>query len=170
MKVHTGMGFLADSILFLCHLKKFRQLLFLGDFSIPNNGINFITNSRAETCFLSRVVRNGGDPYAPTVESPTMESQTRPLNSHNCSEKYTETNSEADNELNIQVYLFIQRFINKVPLLSVCTLYGSIRFIIKTSSTGPSRKNKVVYKLLPQPHKHLRQGKLKNKLREATSD
>ena len=32
--------------------------------------------------------------------------------------------------------------------------------IIKTSSTGPSGKNKVVYKLLSQPHKHLRHGKL----------
>ena len=33
--------------------------------------------------------------------------------------------------------------------------------IIKTSSTGQSGKNKVVYKLLSQPHKHLRHGKLK---------
>ena len=32
-------------------------------------------------------------------------------------------------------------------------------FIIKTSSTGPSGKIKVVYKLLSQPHKHLRHGK-----------
>ena len=32
---------------------------------------------------------------------------------------------------------------------------------IKTSSTGPSWKNKVVYKLLSQPHKHLCHGKLK---------
>ena len=33
--------------------------------------------------------------------------------------------------------------------------------IIKTSSTGPSEKNKVVNKLLSQPHKNLRHGKLK---------
>ena len=42
--------------------------------------------------------------------------------------------------------------------------------IIKTSSTDPSGKNKVVYKLLSQPHKHLRHGKLKKaQLREATN-
>ena len=33
--------------------------------------------------------------------------------------------------------------------------------IIKTSSTGPSEKNKTVYKLFSQPHKLLRHGKLK---------
>ena len=32
---------------------------------------------------------------------------------------------------------------------------------IKTSSTGPSWKNKVVYKLLSQHHKHMHRGKLK---------
>ena len=31
-----------------------------------------------------------------------------------------------------------------------------IIIIIKTSSTGPSGENKVVYKLLSLPHKHLR--------------
>ena len=36
-----------------------------------------------------------------------------------------------------------------------------IIIIIKTSSTGPSGKNKIVYKLLSQPHKHLRHRKLK---------
>ena len=41
--------------------------------------------------------------------------------------------------------------------------------IIKTSSTGPSGKNRVVYKLISQPHKHLRHGKMKKtQLREAT--
>ena len=40
-------------------------------------------------------------------------------------------------------------------------VYKIIIIIIKTSSTGPSEINKVVYKLLSQPHKHLRQGKLK---------
>ena len=45
-----------------------------------------------------------------------------------------------------------------------------IIIIIKTSSTGPSGKNKTVYKLLTQPHKHLRHGKFKSKLREATKD
>ena len=34
--------------------------------------------------------------------------------------------------------------------------------IIKTSSTGSSGKNKIVYKLLLQPHKHQLHGKLKN--------
>ena len=42
--------------------------------------------------------------------------------------------------------------------------------IIKTSSTGQSEKNKIVYKLLTQPHKHLHHRKLKNKLGEATND
>ena len=42
--------------------------------------------------------------------------------------------------------------------------------IIKTSSTGPPGKNKIVYKLLTQPHKQLQHGKLKNKRREATND
>ena len=44
-----------------------------------------------------------------------------------------------------------------------------IIIIIISRSTGPSGKNKVVYKLLSQPHKHLRYGKLnKTKLMEAT--
>ena len=43
-----------------------------------------------------------------------------------------------------------------------------IIIIIKTSSTGQSMKNKIVYKLLTQPHTH--HGKLKNKLMEATND
>ena len=42
--------------------------------------------------------------------------------------------------------------------------------IIKTSSTGTRGKNKIAYKLLSQPHKHLRHGKLKNKDTEATND
>ena len=43
--------------------------------------------------------------------------------------------------------------------------------IIKTSSTGTSLINKVVYKFLLQPHKHLSHGKLKKtQLREATND
>ena len=42
--------------------------------------------------------------------------------------------------------------------------------IIKTISTSPSWKNKVVYKLLSQPVKHMRHGKLKKtQLREATN-
>ena len=36
-----------------------------------------------------------------------------------------------------------------------------IIIVIKTSSTGPSGKNNVVYKLMSQPHKHLRHGKWK---------
>ena len=36
-----------------------------------------------------------------------------------------------------------------------------IIIIIKTSSTGPSGKNKIAYKLLSQPHHHLRHVKLK---------
>ena len=36
-----------------------------------------------------------------------------------------------------------------------------IIIIIKTSRTGPSVKNKIVYKF-SQPHKHLRHGNLKN--------
>ena len=39
----------------------------------------------------------------------------------------------------------------------------TIIIIIKTSSTGPSGKNKIVYKSLSQSHKHLRHGKLINK-------
>ena len=35
--------------------------------------------------------------------------------------------------------------------------------IIKTSSRGPSGKNKIVYKFHSQPHKHLRHEKLKKK-------
>ena len=42
--------------------------------------------------------------------------------------------------------------------------------IVKTSSTSPSGRKKVVYKLLLQPHKHMRHGKLKKtQLREATN-
>ena len=37
-----------------------------------------------------------------------------------------------------------------------------IIIIVKTSCTGPSGNNKIVYKLLSQSHKHLRHGKLKN--------
>ena len=39
-----------------------------------------------------------------------------------------------------------------------------IIIIIKTSITGPSWKNKIVYKLLSQPHKHLRHRKLKKRV------
>ena len=45
-----------------------------------------------------------------------------------------------------------------------------IIIIIKTSSTGPIGKNKIVYKLLTQPHKRLRHERLKNELREATKN
>ena len=44
-----------------------------------------------------------------------------------------------------------------------------IIIIIKTSSTGPSGKNKIAYKYLLKHHKHLRHEKLKKKLREATN-
>ena len=45
-----------------------------------------------------------------------------------------------------------------------------IIIIITTSRTGPSGKNNVVSKLLSQPHKLLRHGKLKKtELREATN-
>ena len=47
--------------------------------------------------------------------------------------------------------------------------YSIIIIIIKTSSTGPNGKNKIVYKFLSQLHKHLRLGKLENKLIEATN-
>ena len=44
----------------------------------------------------------------------------------------------------------------------------TIIIIIKTCSTGSSGKNKVVYKLLSQPHKQIGHGKLKKThLREA---
>ena len=44
-----------------------------------------------------------------------------------------------------------------------------IIIIIIIISTGSSGKNKIAYKLLAQPHKHLRQGKLKKtQLGEAT--
>ena len=45
------------------------------------------------------------------------------------------------------------------PRLTLVPWWLIIIIIIKTSSTGPSRKNKIVYKLLTQPHKHLRHGK-----------
>ena len=45
-----------------------------------------------------------------------------------------------------------------------------IIIIIKTSSAGPSLKNKDVYKLLSQPHKHLRHVILKKtQLRKVTN-
>ena len=45
-----------------------------------------------------------------------------------------------------------------------------IIIIFKSGRTGPSVKNKVVYKLLSQPHKHQCHGKLKKaQLREATN-
>ena len=49
-------------------------------------------------------------------------------------------------------------------------VYSSIIIIIKTSSTGPSGKNEIVYKLLTQPLKHQHHGNLKSKLREANND
>ena len=52
-----------------------------------------ILTSRTETSSLSRVVRDGGDlsQYRRMGKkwSPTVESSTWPLNSHNCSENYT---------------------------------------------------------------------------------
>ena len=54
------------------------------------------------------------------------------------------------------------------PRVSVFEHYCII--IIKTSSTVQNGKNKVVYKLLLLPHKHLRHGKeKKTQLREATN-
>ena len=52
------------------------------------------------------------------------------------------------------------------------TIIISIIFIIiiKTSSTGSSGENKVVYKFLSQPHKHLRHRKLKKPTVECTLD
>ena len=44
-----------------------------------------------------------------------------------------------------------------------------IILIIKTSSTGPRGKNKIVYKLRTQPHKHLHHRKLKTKPAAETS-
>ena len=43
-----------------------------------------------------------------------------------------------------------------------------IIIIIKTSSTDPSGKNKIVYKLLTQPHKHLRHGKTEKQTQESS--
>ena len=42
--------------------------------------------------------------------------------------------------------------------------------IIKTSSAGPSGSNKVAYKLLSQPQKHLRYENLKTQLREEATN
>ena len=54
----------------------------------------FLT-SKTETSSLSRVVRDGGDPCSVPLsglkKSPTVESPTWPLNSHNCSENYNKT-------------------------------------------------------------------------------
>ena len=58
-----------------------------------------ILTSRTETSSLSRVVRDGWDPYSVPVSgqkkwSPAVESSTWPLNSHNCSENYTKTKNK----------------------------------------------------------------------------
>ena len=45
-----------------------------------------------------------------------------------------------------------------------------IIIIIKTSSTGPYAKNKIVYKLISQLQKHLSHGCGKTQLSEATND
>ena len=55
-----------------------------------------ILTSETETSSQSRVVRNGGDPFSVPLLSgyqkpSTVESSTWPLNSHNCSENYTNT-------------------------------------------------------------------------------
>ena len=43
-------------------------------------------------------------------------------------------------------------------------------YFIIINKIGSSGKNEIVYKLLSQPHKHLRHGKLrKTQLREATN-
>ena len=51
--------------------------------------------------------------------------------------------------------------INASLYAALCPLLESIIIIIiKTTSTGPSdNKNKIVYKSITQPHKHLRHGK-----------
>ena len=46
------------------------------------------------------------------------------------------------------------------------SVFTRVIIIIKTSSTGPSWKNKIVYKLLTQPHKHLRHGKTEKQTQE----
>ena len=61
-------------------------------------------------------------------------------------------------------------FFKVICLHSVSSSQCGIITIIKTCSTGPSWKNKVVYKLLSQPIKHLLHRKLKKtQLREATN-
>ena len=47
-----------------------------------------------------------------------------------------------------------------------CSWDCGIIIFIKTRSTGPNGKNKIVYKFVMQPHKHLHHGKQKNKLRK----
>ena len=63
--------------------------------------------------------------------------------------------------------LSVQQF--TIVVVSMLSVLQFTIIVIKTSSTGSSGK-KIVYILLSQPHKHLYHGKLKNKLREATSD
>ena len=54
--------------------------------------------------------------------------------------------------------------INASLYAALSPLLESIIIIIKTSSTGPSdNKNKIVYKSITQPHKHLRHGKIETR-------
>ena len=46
-------------------------------------------------------------------------------------------------------------------------LYTIINIIIKTGSTGPSGKNKIVHKLLMQPHKDLHHRKTEKQTQES---
>ena len=61
-------------------------------------------------------------------------------------------------KVNIRSGIVTEGFVPS-PTLLCLKVYIIIIIIIKTSSTSPSGKNKVVYKLLSQRHKHLRHGK-----------
>ena len=63
-------------------------------------------------------------------------------------------------------WLIVSQFITIKGIIII----NNIIIIIKTSNTGPSGKNKIVYEFLMLPNKHLRHGKLKNKHREAIND
>ena len=50
--------------------------------------------------------------------------------------------------------------VSPVTIASKSKVYYKIIIIFKTNNTGPSGKNKIVHKLLSQPHKDLRQEKM----------
>ena len=56
------------------------------------------------------------------------------------------------------IHCFCQIYHVSLILLFIISIIINISIIIETISTGPSGKNKIVYKLLTQPHNHLRHG------------